>query len=75
MLYNCSETCFGFQQIGTAFVFAGQYGNLAISYDNGKSWMSTQMPLENKGSKLCHFSGMTFDRKFSIDNVLVQLKK
>lgn len=75
MLYNCSETCFGFQQIGTAMVFCGQYGNLAISYDNGKSWMAMQMPQENKGSNLCHFSGMTFDRKFSIDNVLVQLKK
>lgn len=75
MLYNCSETCFGFQQIGTAMVFCGQYGNLAISYDNGKSWMATQMPQENKGQSLAHFSGMTFDRKFSIDNVLVQLKK
>lgn len=75
MLYNSSETCFGLQQILSAMVFVGQYGELAISFDNGNSWSSARMPSANIGQNLCHFSGPTYDRKFSIDNILIQLTK
>ena len=73
--YQAIQTCFGFQQIANAFVFTGQYGKLAISYDCGETWTECNIPYENWGQNLCHFSGPTYDRKFSIDNVLVQLKK
>lgn len=73
--YNARQTCFGFQEIGGAFVFTGQFGAFGISYDKGESWMTNQLPSENNGQDIANFSGMSYDRKFSINNILVQLKK
>lgn len=75
MKYNARQTCFGLQEIGSAFVFTGQFGAFGISYDNGESWLSAQLPPDNSGQDLANFSGMSYDRKFSINNILVQLKK
>lgn len=71
MKYNGVQTCYMFQQFGNAFVFLGQLGEFAISYDNGESWIATNLPVNG----ISRFSGMTYDRKFSIENILVQLKK
>lgn len=72
---NTRQTCYGFQQKENAFVFTGNYGELAISYDNGESWTTIQLPVANSGQEIANFSGMTYDRKFSINNILVQLKR
>lgn len=69
--YNGAQPCFMFQQFGNAFVFLGQGGEFAVSYDNGESWTATNLPV----SGISRFSGMTYDRKFSVENILVQLKK
>ena len=69
--YNGTQTCYMFQKFGNAFVFLGQHGEFAISYDNGKSWISTNLPVNG----ISRFSGLTYDRRFSIENILVQLKK
>lgn len=74
LLYQGIETAFGFQEMLGAFVYTGQFGDMAITFDNGKSWIECKMPPENSGQALAHFSGVTYDRKFSINNVLVQLK-
>lgn len=75
LVYNARQTAFGFQQMGKAFVYTGQFGALAISFDNGVSWTVVQLPPEHNGQGLANFSGLTFDNKFSINNVLVQLKE
>lgn len=75
LVYSTYEVCYGFQQMLNAKVFCGEFGDFAISYDDGKTWQSTTLPKGNWGQNLAHFSGPTYDRKFSIDNVLVQLKK
>lgn len=75
LLYQGRETAFGFQQMLNAFVYTGQYGDLAISFDQGKSWIECVMSPQNSGQALAHFSGPTYDRQFSINNILVQLKK
>jgi len=75
LLYQGRETAFGFQQILNSFVYTGQFGDLAISFDEGKSWTECTMAPGNRGATFCHFGGVTWDRMFSIDNILVQLKK
>lgn len=75
LVYSTYEVCYGFQQMLNAKVFCGEFGDFAISYDDGKTWHSITLPEGNWGQNLAHFSGPTYDRKFSIDNVLVQLKK
>lgn len=82
ILYQGIEPSFGFQQVNSAKVFVGQWGDFALTYDNGKSWSKTKIPYSsgsvytaNWGQNGCHFSGPTLDGKFSIDNILVQLKK
>ena len=72
---NSSETCFGLQQMDNVMVFIGQFGELALSYDNGVSWTDIRIPVDNWGQNLAHFSGTTYDRRFSVDNILIQLKK
>lgn len=67
------ENCYGLQYIGNALVFIGQFGTLAISLDDGKSWVKAVIPQNYKG-ELAQFSGMTYDRRFSIGNSLIQLK-
>ena len=74
MLYNGTQTCFGLQQMGNAIVFIGQHSDFAISFDNGKSWTCSMLEA-GPGQNFCHFSGLTNDRCFSIDNVLVKLKR
>ena len=71
--YNTRQTAYGFQKEGTAFVYVGQMGDFAVSYDNGESWVSAQLP--SKYSGISNFSGLTYDNKFSINNILVRLKK
>lgn len=73
--YPSSETCFGFQKFGNAMVFIGQYGDFALSYDDGKTWSTCKIPVGHRGQNGCHYSGMTYDNKFSVDNILVQLKR
>lgn len=73
--YNVSQVCYGLQKIGNAFIFTGQHGEFAVSYDNCETWTTVQLPQENSGQDIANFSGMTFDRKFSVNNILVQLKK
>lgn len=73
--FPAKQTCFGFQHILGVMVFVGNFGELGISYDNGESWESVNLPAGVAGQDRCHFSGPTDDRKFSIDNVLIQLKK
>lgn len=75
LIYDAIETCFGFQEIGGAWIFTGQYGNLAISYDKGATWTRIQLPPKHRGQALAHFSGTTYDKKVAIDNILIQLKK
>ena len=75
LLYPAAQTCFGLQKVDTAIVYVGQYGDFAISYDNGESWSEAVFPKGNWGQNGCHFGGITYDRRFSIDNILVQLKK
>ena len=70
MKFNSAPTSFGLQQMGNAFVYIGQTGLFALSYDRGESWSVAQLPV----SGISRFSGLTFDRKFSIENFLVQLK-
>lgn len=73
LLYQGKETAFGFQEMLGVFVYTGQFGDLALSFDNGVSWIECTMPPENSGQALAHFSGVTYDRMFSINNVLIQL--
>lgn len=75
LVYGSSETSFGFQKMGTAMVFVGQYGDFALSYDDGKTWSTCKIPVGHRGQNGCHYSGMTYDNRFSIDDILVQLKK
>lgn len=71
---NAKQVAYGFQQMENAYVFTGQFGALAISYD-GNAWTMFQLPQENRGMNISQFCGMTYDRKFSLNNILVQLKK
>lgn len=73
ILYNARQVAYGFQQMGNALVFVGQFGDLAISFDKGETWTEIQLPGSHIGA--CNFSGMTYDNKFSINNVLIQLKR
>lgn len=68
------ENCYMLQKIDNALVFTGQFGAVAVSYDDGKTWSKAHMPKDLVGEK-AQFSGMTFDRKLSIGNILIQLKK
>jgi hypothetical protein len=71
MKLNTPETAYGLQEMNNAFVYIGQLGQFAISYDKGQTWCESKLPV----SGMRRFSGMTYDRKFSIENLLVQLKK
>lgn len=68
------ENCYLLQQVGNALVFTGQFGALAISYDDGKTWIKGEIPRDIAGA-VAQLSGMTYDRKFSIGNTLIQLKR
>lgn len=72
--YPAKQTCFAFQSVLGVMVFVGNYGEFGISFDNGETWISAVMT-GTTGQQMCHFSGVTYDRKFSIDNYLIQLKK
>ena len=74
LVYGSSETCFGFQKMGGVLVFVGQCGDFALSYDEGKTWSNCKIPVGHRGQSGCHFSGMTYDNRFSMDNILIQLK-
>ena len=68
------ENCYMLQKMDNAMVFTGQFGAVAVSYDDGKTWTKAHMPKDLVGEK-AQFSGITFDRKLSVGNVLIQLKK
>ena len=74
LLYGTPETCFGFQQVNNILVFVGQYGEIAMSYDWGKSW-TTFRSTRGTGQNFCNFGGLTNDRMFSVNNMLVRLKR
>ena len=75
MKYNAREVCYGLQKIDNALVFLGQFGEFGISYDDGESWNVTMLPYTSSEYGRSNFSGPTYDRKFSINDILVQLKK
>lgn len=68
------ENCYVLQMMDNALVFFGQFGCVAISYDMGKSWTKAIIPKDVAG-EYAQFSGMTYDRMFSVGNTLIQLKK
>jgi hypothetical protein len=71
--YNTPEVCYAFFDILNTKVYCGEFGALGLTKDNGESWESVQLSVG--GQNLTHLSGPTYDRRFSIDNILVQLKK
>lgn len=73
--YNARQCCYCFQEMANAFVFTGQYGDFAVSFDKGESWTSIQLPTGNTNQNIANFSGPTNDGKFSINNILIRLKK
>lgn len=42
-IYEASEPCFYFQKLGSMFVFCGQQGELAISFDEGATWKQERL--------------------------------
>lgn len=74
ILLNTYQVCYGFQQMLNALVFVGEFGELSISKDLGDTWTSMVLPYGNWAQNSAHFSGPTYQRQFSMDNVVVQLK-
>lgn len=82
LLLGASQPSYGFQKVLNTLVFIDQSSNIAISSDKGKSWTTITAPytnkafyIRNKGQYACHFSGPTYDGRFSIDDILFQIKK
>lgn len=74
MKLNCNQVCFGFQKFGNAFVYCGEDGLIAVSYDNCESWTECRVP-GPCAYYISHFCGVTYDGKICIDDFLLQLKK
>lgn len=82
LLFESPQPSYGFQKVLNALVYLDQSSNISISVDKGKSWTIVTAPytnkafyIRNKGQNGCHFSGPTYDERFSIDDMLIQLKK
>lgn len=75
-VFSERENCYCLQKIDNVFVFTGQFGAIAVSYDKGKTWTRAKMLREKPlGVEYAQFSGITDDRKLSVGNTLIQLKK
>lgn len=77
-LFECvlesPEVCYFFKEILGAFIYIGQLGHIAISFDKGKSWTQSRVPRFMKG-ELSHFGGTSYDKNIVIDNILLKMKK
>lgn len=60
-IYEAKEPCFFFQQLDNMFVFCGQRGELAISFDKGKTWHQEKLPLPVIRYRGCTFQYYYFD--------------
>ena len=48
---------------------------IAISFDNGVSWVESNLPLEKISTYFYHYGGISQERLVVCDNVLIALKQ
>lgn len=69
IVYEASEPAYLFDKIGSALVFCGQRGELAVSFDEGKTWSVSHID-----GPLTYYLGSTY-RYEVFGNYLITLKR
>ena len=68
VIYEAKEPAYFFKQLGSAYVFSGQRGELAISFDKGATWYS-----ERLDKALIYYFGQTYEY-FVIGDYIIRFK-
>lgn len=76
-LFKCvfpsMEVCYLFKEIDGVMIYIGQQGHIGLSFNKGETWTQGRIPRDIFG-ELCHYGGISYDKKIVIDNILIQLK-
>lgn len=77
-LFECvlesPEVCYLFKEVLGVMIYIGQQGHIAVSYDNGKSWVQAKVPKTFKGV-LYQYGGVTTDKEIVVNNLIIKAKK
>ena len=70
-ILETSDVAYMLKKVENIFIYMGQTGKLAISFDGGTTWIESNLPLEKIESNFYHYGGISQERFIVCDNVLI----
>lgn len=70
-ILETSDVTYMLKKIENVFIYMGQTGKIAISFDGGMTWVESNLPLEKIDSYFYHYGGVSQERFIVCDNVLI----
>lgn len=73
-ILESKEVCYLFKKIAGAMIYIGQQMGVAISLDDGQTWIEGKLPTDFNVEEFYHFGGVTLNREIIVDNLIIKLK-
>lgn len=70
-ILETSDVAYMLKKVENIFIYMGQTGKIAISFDGGTTWIESNLPLEKIESNFYHYGGVSQERFIVCDNVLI----